>query len=171
MKKALFLLLIIGLILSAYYVHDNLYYRDGVEFLCPLDTKVLRLRYDEYGDGHYGAKRRKGGFHKGIDVLAEPGDPVMAVKSGWAVSKLDKDGYGNYVEMHHKGGFMSRYGHLEATSMRWIRKVRQGDVIGWAGKTGNARYNAIKPHIHFEIRKDGIPIDPSKRCFEEPVTK
>ena len=170
MKKALLLLLIVGLILSAYYIHDAIYYRDHVDFLSPLDVEALRIRYDEFGDGHFGAKRGDGRLHKGVDLLAEFGTPVRARKRGWAVSKLDLNGYGNYVVVYHRGGFSSRYGHLEAASMRWIKKVRQGETIGWAGCTGNARNKKMEPHIHFEIRKDKRAVDPGS-CLTEPIVK
>ena len=170
MKRFFLSLLLIGLAFSVYYIHDKTYYKDGVDFLCPLGAEALRLRYDEYGDGHYGAKRKDGRTHNGIDVLTKAGEPVLATKSGWAISKLDLDGYGNYVEIYHRDGFISRYGHLEAVGMRWIRKVRQGDVIGWAGKSGNARYAGMKTHLHFEIRRDGMPVDPGI-YMSEPITK
>ncbi len=170
MKRVL-LLLLIGIILSAYYIHDRVYYADEVDFFYPLDPKNLSLRNDKYGNGHFGAKRKNGRIHQGVDILASSGDPVMATKSGWAEARFDKDGYGNYVKMRHRGGFESRYGHLEAASMKWIRKVRQGDVIGWVGKSGNARYRSMKPHLHFEIRADGVPVDPISGYMKEPIKR
>ena len=165
MKKGL-LLLLIALILSVYYIHDRVFYRDEVEFLSPLELSEPMIRNDKWGDGHFGAKRKKGRTHKGVDILAPAGTPVRAMKSGWAVAKFDFNGYGNYVVIYHRGPFSSRYGHLEAAKMRWIKKVRQGDIIGWVGTTGNARYRGIKPHLHFEIRKDGVAVDPMKGYIE-----
>jgi len=167
-KKAFLLLLISVIATGGYLLHDSIYYRDKVAFISPLGGETLRLRYDEYGEGHYGAKRRGGRTHKGVDVLADKGAPVRAAKSGWAVSRLDLDGYGNYVVIRHRGGYSTRYGHLEAASMRWIRKVRQGDTIGWVGCSGNARHSGIKAHLHFEIRKNGIAIDPAL-CLAVPI--
>jgi len=170
MKKILLVVLIVAALLAGYNVHDRLYYNDKVAFLAPVEGEVLKLRYDKFGDGHFGAKRSGGRIHKGIDIAAKRGEQVFAIKSGWAASKFDLNGYGNYVVMYHREGFTSRYGHLEGASMRWIRKVRQGDVIGWIGSTGNARSEGIKPHIHFEIRKDGAPMDPGI-YLKEPIVK
>lgn len=169
MRKVLVLLLIIVFVTAGYYAHDMIFYRDTVKFLCPLEN--CTLRYDGFGDGHFGAKRGKGRLHKGIDMMADVGAPVFAMKSGWAISKLDQNGYGNWIKVFHKGGYESRYGHLEAVSMRWIRKVKQGDIIGWAGKSGNARNKNMKAHLHFEIRKDGEAVDPLKGYIEDQLKR
>ena len=169
-KKILLALLIVAALLGGYYVHDLIYYNDSVAFVSPVEGDVIKLRYDKFGDGHFGAKRSRGRIHKGIDIAVERGEPVFAIKSGWAVSRFDLDGYGNYVVIYHKEGFQSRYGHLEGTNMRWIKKVRQGDVIGWIGCTGNARSEGMKSHIHFEIRKDDVAMDPGI-YLEEPIVK
>ncbi len=169
-KKILLLALILAVLLVGYGVHDHLYYADKTAFVSPVEGDVIKLRYDKFGDGHFGAKRKRGRIHKGIDIAVGRGEPVFAIKSGWAVSKFDLNGYGNYVVIYHRDGFESRYGHLEGPSMRWINKVRQGDVIGWIGCTGNARSEGIKSHIHFEIRKDGVPVDPGI-YLKEPIVK
>ena len=87
---------------------------------------------------------------------------MRASKSGWAVRKFDEDGYGKYITVYHKGDFTTLYAHLEKTNVRWAKKVRQGDVIGWVGKTGNARYKGIKAHLHFEVRKGSSFLDPEE---------
>ncbi|MFH1752583.1 MAG: M23 family metallopeptidase [Candidatus Omnitrophota bacterium] len=171
MKKRLIIpILIAASLLAGYYIHDALYYKDEVPFASPLNADVVKLRYDKFGDGHFAAKRKNDRAHTGIDILAERGEPVVAAKSGWAKSKFDLDGYGNYVVIRHKDGYTSRYGHLESANMRWIKKVKQGDVIGWAGCTGNARCEGMRSHLHFEIRKDGVPVDPGA-CLKEPIVK
>ena len=63
----------------------------------------------------------------------------------------------------HPGGSETRYGHLHDRStvinLGW---VRQGDLIGCVGKTGNAAGKGILPHLHFEIRHKGVPVDPAE---------
>lgn len=162
MKKILLSLLIIGLILSSFYILNKIYYQDQVEFLSPLETENLRIRYDRFGDGHFGARRKNGHTHAGLDILSPLGTPVRAAKSGWAVTKFDKDGYGKYVRICHNSELTTLYAHLKETNVKWPGRVRQGDIIGWVGKTGNARYKGIKPHLHFEVRKNGVPQDPKK---------
>ena len=165
MKKGLFLLLAV-LILSSFYILDKIYYQDKAEFLSPLGTVVLKIRSDRWGEGHFGAKRKNGRMHNGVDLLAPSNAPVVAAKGGWAISKFDKDGFGKYVKIYHNGGLMTLYAHLNDTEIEWLKKVQQGDIIGWVGKTGNARYKGIRPHIHFEVRKGGIPVDPLKGYLE-----
>jgi len=150
------------LVIASFYILDNIYYRDSVEFLRPIDAETLRIRNDSYGEGHFGAKRKNGRRHTGLDILAPVGTPVRASKSGWAVRKLDEDGYGNYVIVYHKGDFATLYAHLKETKIKWAKKVRQGDVVGWVGRSGNARYRGIKPHLHFEVRKGGSFLDPEE---------
>ena len=152
------------------YIHKT-YFPDEAEFICPIKGDNLRLRYDNFGDGHYGAKRSNGRMHNGIDILVPSGEPIFATKSGYAVYTYDKEGYGNYVKIYHKDGYSSRYAHLEAANMRWVSFVKQGDLIGWVGSSGNARTPGVRPHLHFEIRRDEVPIDPMGGCLKERITK
>ena len=71
-------------------------------------------------------------------------------------------GYGKYIMIYHPDGFQTMYGHLSDYRVATGKNIRQGDVIGLTGKTGNAAYKAIQPHLHFEIRKDGEPQDPRR---------
>lgn len=160
MKRLFLLSLFTAFILSSYYIIDNTYYKDAIEFLQPLELDDLHIRKDRFGDGSFGSERKNGRIHKGLDILAPLGTPVRAAKAGWSIRRFDKDGYGKYVIVYHRGGLTTLYGHLEATNIRWVKKVRQGDIIGWVGKTGNARYRGIRPHLHFEVKVDGVPVDP-----------
>ncbi len=120
----------------------------------------IPIRNDAYGEGHFGAKRKNGRIHKGIDIEGLIGEPVYASKSGFARRKDLKTGYGKLIVIYHPDGFQSRYSHLFQFNIRDFRWVNQGVVIGFVGKTGNANYKGIKPHLHFEIRKGGKPVDP-----------
>ena len=131
-------------------------------FVCPIKSesgKVI-IRNDSHGDGEFGAKRNGGRFHSGIDIEAPVGTPVFAAKSGLAFCGNVPTGYGKYVMIYHPDSYQSFYGHLSGFCITSVKKVRKGDIIGFVGKTGNAANKNIAPHLHFEIRKDGVPQDP-----------
>ena len=67
---------------------------------------------------------------------------------------------GKYIIIRHRDNIITIYGHLGNIFVGKNDYVRQGQVIGSVGKTGNARAAAILAHLHFEIRKNGIPLDP-----------
>ena len=131
-------------------------------FTSPLKagSGIIYVRNDERGDGAFGAKRRGGRYHTGIDMKAPVGTPVYAAKSGIAFPGMVPTGYGKYVMIYHPDGMQTIYAHLSNWNIRAPQKVRQGDLIGFVGKSGNAAGKAIEPHLHFEIRKDGVPQDP-----------
>lgn len=96
--------------------------------------------------------------HYGIDYAAASGTPVHAVGDAVVASAGQSNGYGNLIELRHKNGYTTRYGHLRSFA-RGIRRgvrVKQGDVIGYVGMTGLA----TGPHLHYEFRIDGRPVDP-----------
>lgn len=95
-------------------------------------------------------------FHAGIDFRAETGHPVSAPASGTIVTAGVKGGYGNLVEIRHKGGLVTRFGHLSRILVQEGDKVSAGDVIGQVGSTGRS----TGPHLHYEIRVENNPIDP-----------
>jgi len=125
-------------------------------------SEGLPVRNDALGDGAFGAKRRGGRLHKGIDLEARMKAPVYASKSGWARFRYFPDGYGNIVAISHPGRWETRYGHLDKSVIKGSRWVRQGDVIGFVGKTGNADLEGITTHLHFEIRHKDKAVDPAR---------
>ncbi|MDD5422388.1 MAG: M23 family metallopeptidase [Candidatus Omnitrophica bacterium] len=131
-------------------------------FSCPIKTtgKNLVIRNDAKGDGEFGAKRRNGRTHSGIDISAGVGTPVYASRSGLLFCGNVPTGYGKYVMIYHPDGYQTIYGHLSDWSEYSVRKARRGEIIGFVGKTGNAAGKAIQPHLHFEIKKDGAAQDP-----------
>jgi murein DD-endopeptidase MepM/ murein hydrolase activator NlpD len=120
------------------------------------------IRGDSFGNGEYGSKRSNNRAHTGIDILANVGTPVYASKSGIAFRLNVPTGYGKYVMIYHPDGMQTLYAHLSEWNIDSPAIVRQGQVIGFVGKTGNAFYLSIQPHLHFEIRKNGKPQDPKK---------
>ena len=87
--------------------------------------------------------------HNGIDYAAAQGTPVFATADGSVSYAAVKGGYGNLVEVQHPNGYATRYAHLSRIAVRPYQPVRQGDVIGYVGATGNASRNA--PHLHFAV--------------------
>jgi peptidoglycan DL-endopeptidase CwlO len=97
-----------------------------------------------------------GHWHSGIDLAAARGAPVMATLPGIATVVLSATGYGLHVIIDHGGGLTSLYGHLDTVVITSGDYVVAGEVIGTVGSSGNA----TGPHLHFEIRRDGIAEDP-----------
>ncbi len=89
-------------------------------------------------------------FHKGMDLAAPKGTPIYASRSGKVVfAGWDTTGGGNYVSIDHGDGFKSQYMHMEEFVVEQGQEVRQGQLIGYVGKTGvTTGY-----HLHFAIRK------------------
>lgn len=105
----------------------------------------------------YGYRPRFKRFHRGIDISLNSGDTVRCVLPG-IVSKTGYEigGYGKYVVVSHSGGIDTLYGHLYISSVVPGQKMMAGEAIGLGGTTGNA----TGPHLHFETRYRGVPIDP-----------
>ena len=140
---------------------DWVYYRDKKLFIPPIYyTGRVPIRKDVYGEGYFGAPRRGGRLHKGLDISASLYSDVVASKGGRAKTGFVKNGLGKYVMIKHPEDYVTLYGHLSEFCVKNNQRVRQGLVIGCVGKTGNAKHKSIKPHLHFEIRKDGKHLDP-----------
>lgn len=98
--------------------------------------------------------------HTGVDYAAPLGTPVRATGDGIVVFAGRRGGYGNLVEIQHPSGYSTRYAHLSqiSPSAARSRMVRQGEVIGAAGMSGLA----TGPHLHYEVRRHGAPVDPQR---------
>jgi murein DD-endopeptidase MepM/ murein hydrolase activator NlpD len=96
--------------------------------------------------------------HTGTDYAAAQGTPVRAIGDGVVIFAGKKGGYGNMIDIRHRNGMVSRYGHMRnfATGMRSGQRVAMGSNIGYVGMTGWA----TGPHLHFEIRVDGVARNP-----------
>ena len=114
-----------------------------------------------FGRG-FGRGRAAGGprHHRGVDVTAEVGTPVRVVADG-IVAYADNtvSGYGNLLVVLHGGGRVSTYAHLTAIHVPLGARLSGGQVVAQAGTTGVSR----GPHLHFEWREKGRPIDPMER--------
>lgn len=94
--------------------------------------------------------------HQGTDFSAQPGSPVFATGSGMIESAGKMGELGNTIVINHGNGFTTSYSHLESIKTRKGSSVHKGDVIGTVGQTGTT----TGPHLHYTIKKDGVPQDP-----------
>jgi murein DD-endopeptidase MepM/ murein hydrolase activator NlpD len=99
---------------------------------------------------------RWGRMHEGIDIGVAYGTPIHAAAAGVVIVAGWVDGYGNLVVIDHGGGVATAYGHQERLAVSEGQSVAQGDVIGYVGCTGHC----FGPHLHFEVRVNGNPVDP-----------
>ena len=95
-------------------------------------------------------------LHKGTDYAADRGTPVRAIGDGVVVRAGWGAGYGNVVEIRHRNGFVTRYGHLSRFNVRAGQRVEIGQTVAYVGSTGLA----TGPHLHFEVIVDGHQRDP-----------
>ncbi|MEP7066640.1 MAG: M23 family metallopeptidase [Gemmatimonadota bacterium] len=108
--------------------------------------------------------------HEGTDYVANAGTPVRTIGDGVVTFAGVRGGYGNLIEIRHRSGLVSRYGHLRAFApgVRGGRTVTIGQTIGFVGMTGLA----TGPHLHFELLVDGAQRDPSvalKKSAGQPL--
>ncbi|MFQ5788383.1 MAG: LysM peptidoglycan-binding domain-containing M23 family metallopeptidase [Thermodesulfobacteriota bacterium] len=108
----------------------------------------------------YFGRRGKRGNHTGIDIPAPKGTPIIAVADGFVVaSEKNLNGYSKYgriVILEHGDGIRTLYAHNKKNHVRSGACISAGDVIAEVGSSGNA----TGPHLHFEIRKNGSPMNP-----------
>jgi len=95
-------------------------------------------------------------LHTGIDIAAPSGTPMRCAGDGTVVHSARWGGYGNCIIVDHGGGLATLYGHCSRLAVTKGQSVTQGQVIGYVGSTGLS----TGPHVHFEVRKDGRPVNP-----------
>jgi murein DD-endopeptidase MepM/ murein hydrolase activator NlpD len=94
--------------------------------------------------------------HTGVDFAADEGTPILAAGDGVVVMASEYGGYGNATIIDHGGGLATLYGHQSAILVSEGQSVRRGQVIGRVGCTGAC----TGPHLHFEVRVNGTPVNP-----------
>jgi murein DD-endopeptidase MepM/ murein hydrolase activator NlpD len=97
-------------------------------------------------------------LHTGVDLRDDYGSPVRATAGGVVVSAGTSGGYGQMVEIDHGSGLATRYAHLSAISVTVGQEVAPGETVGRLGSTGRS----TGPHLHYEVRVDGEPVDPTR---------
>ena len=118
----------------------------------PLDSGILTSPFGKRPSPFSG----KPSYHPGIDLAAPTGSPVYACAPGKVTAVLFSNVYGNHIIIKHNDGNESLYGHLSKTIATLNQIVKAGTLIGEVGSTGMS----TGPHLHFEIRKSGVPTDP-----------
>jgi murein DD-endopeptidase MepM/ murein hydrolase activator NlpD len=97
-------------------------------------------------------------LHPGIDLVQAYGADIKATAAGKVVRAGPMGGYGNMVEIDHGNGIATRYGHMSEVLVEEGDVVKAGDVLGRIGSTGRS----TGPHLHYEVRVDGEPVDPER---------
>ena len=102
-------------------------------------------------------------FHAGIDFSAATGTRVYATGNGVVSHAGWEGGYGNLIVINHGYSYMTEYGHLSRIGVRDGQIVKRGQMIGFVGSTGKSTAS----HLHYEVRKDGKPINPINYFFND----
>ena len=115
---------------------------------------------------YYGYKLRP---HKGTDFAANIGTPILATADGTVTKSERRGGNGNYVKIKHNSTYSTQYLHMKSRNVKVGDFVRQGDVIGWVGMTGNTG----GPHVCYRFWKNGKQVDPFKEDLpaSEPLSE
>ncbi len=96
-------------------------------------------------------------MHAGLDFAAPIGTPIYATADGKVEkAEFSATGYGNHVVIDNGYGYETLFGHMVRIKARVGEAVKRGQVIGWVGSTGKS----TGPHCHYEVHKNGIPVDP-----------
>jgi len=103
----------------------------------------------------FGAPRGRAS-HQGLDLSAARGTPVYVTADGTVTFAGRSGSYGRLVVVEHGGGWETRYAHLHRIRIEKGDRVHRGDRVGTVGRSGNASGD----HLHYEIRHDGVPVDP-----------
>lgn len=97
-------------------------------------------------------------FHTGVDFNPPPGSPINAAAGGLVVAAEFHPEYGNMIDINHENGLTTRYAHLSKMRVKTGDVVLKGQYVGDLGQTGRA----TGPHLHFEVRQNGVPLNPNR---------
>jgi murein DD-endopeptidase MepM/ murein hydrolase activator NlpD len=100
----------------------------------------------------------EGAFHTGVDIASQYGDAVRASADGVVVEAEERSGYGRLVVVDHGFGISTYYGHLSSFHVVVGQQIRRGDTIGNVGVSGRS----TGPHVHYEVRINGAPVNPMR---------
>jgi murein DD-endopeptidase MepM/ murein hydrolase activator NlpD len=143
---------------------------DHLDLLWPVETRTIssawgpRMRTKMVRVRNQRKKRiRYRGRHKGVDLTAPMGTAIYAAMDGKVIMSARHRQYGNYVIIDHGNGVMTLYAHAKVTLVHEGDIVRRGQKIAEVGRTGNA----TGPHLHFELRVDGVQRNPLPALDDE----
>jgi len=140
--------------------------REALDLLWPVETRTIssawgprvRTRVVRVKTARHSRRvlRRFLGNHKGVDLSAPTGSDIFAAMDGVVIASARHKQYGNFVAVDHGNGVVTLYAHCSRNFVQEGDLVRRGQKIAEVGRTGNA----TGPHLHFELRLDGIPRNP-----------
>jgi murein DD-endopeptidase MepM/ murein hydrolase activator NlpD len=102
-------------------------------------------------------------MHWGLDISTNTGNPIVATADGIVLQVLTDKYLGKHIILSHGNGITTLYGHMSGFAIVAGQTVKRGDVIGYVGMTGKA----VGPHVHYEVHKDGKPVNPYNFILEE----
>lgn len=103
----------------------------------------------------FGWRKWSNSFHEGVDIGAPTGAYIVAMAAGTVIASTYRPVSGNYIYIDHGGGIVTRYYHLSRIACSVGQKVQSGQLIGYVGSTGRS----TGPHLHFEVRVNGSPVN------------
>jgi len=101
-------------------------------------------------------------FHKGLDIANRKGTPIIAPADGVVTYSAKKWLIGNMISIDHGYGMVTRYGHIDKLLKKKGNRVKRGEVIALMGNTGRS----TGPHLHYEVRLNGVPVNPVKYILD-----
>jgi murein DD-endopeptidase MepM/ murein hydrolase activator NlpD len=107
----------------------------------------------------------EGAFHTGVDIASQYGDAVRATADGIVIEAGDRAGYGRIVVIDHGFGLTTWYGHLSSFSVLVGEQLKRGDAVGNVGVSGRS----TGPHVHYEVRINGAPVNPMRYLRQAAV--
>ena len=122
--------------------------------ICPVCDAIITLKFGFKG---LHPITKKEFTHQGIDLKAPLGTDVVASGSGIVLEAAEKEAWGNLIIIQHDEEYTSYYAHLDSMIVEKGNRVKTGQPIGYVGNTGYS----TGPHLHYEVRKNGRPVDPS----------
>ena len=140
-------------VLEAMLVEDSAQRKFLPSFL-PIEGAGLTSNFGYRADPFTGAQT----MHDGVDFSASTGTPILASASGKVIKAENESGYGNVVDVDHGNGLVSRYAHASKLHVKEGALVVRGQTLAEVGSTGRS----TAPHLHFEIRLNGVPQNPTK---------
>jgi murein DD-endopeptidase MepM/ murein hydrolase activator NlpD len=117
----------------------------ALDFTWPVDGRII----SPFG-------KRHGGWHAGMDIKAEAGTPILAAAPGVVISSGQERAYGRIIRIEHDSGFVTVYAHNLENLVEVGDRVSGGTIIATVGRTGRA----TAPHLHFEVRHEGMVYNP-----------
>lgn len=102
-------------------------------------------------------------LHTGMDFSGAIGTPIYATGNGKVIEVKNQKGYGKSILIDHGFNYQTLYTHLDKYNVKIQQKVKRGDIIGYLGNSGMS----TGPHVHYEVRKNGIPVDPINYYFND----